>query len=136
MWNFTGRALIIPYTFDDVKKQMQTKEEMCQSQKNVMKIDHKDILYDEKSKEDKVFEEYKDSYVLTAMDKAYNYMGNSKKELRDMSESECNKWMSTHDFTKRKRKTKYKVKIPTTENLLDMRNSSTKTNAFVLPLSL
>ena len=55
MWNFTGRALIIPYVSDDVKKQMQTKDEMCKSQKNVLKIDYKDILYNEKNKEDKVF---------------------------------------------------------------------------------
>ena len=91
MWNFTGRAFIIPHISDDVRKQMQNKEEMCQSQKDVLKIDHRDILYNGKSKEDKVFEEYKDSYILTAMDMAYNYMGNSKTKLRDMSESEFNK---------------------------------------------
>ena len=61
-------------------------------------------------------------------------MGNSKTKLRDMSESEFNKWMSKQDFTKRK--TKYKIKIQTTEDLLDTTNSCTKTNAFVLPLSL
>ena len=53
MWNFTGRAFIIPYISDDVKKQMQNKEEMCQSQ-IVLKIDHRDILYNGKSKEDQL----------------------------------------------------------------------------------
>ena len=42
--------------------------------------------------------------------------------------------MSKQDFTKRK--TKYKIKTQTTEDLLDTTNSCTKTNAFVLPLSL
>ena len=48
-----------------------------------------------------------------------------------MTESEFNRWLSTHDFTRGA--TKYKIKIPATENLLDIKNSCTKTNAFVLP---
>ena len=48
MWNFTGRAFIIPYISDEVRKQMQNKEEMCQSPKDVLKTDHRDILYNGK----------------------------------------------------------------------------------------
>ena len=47
-----------------------------------------------------VFEDYKDSYLLTAMDKACYSMANSKKKLGDMTESEFNRWLSTHDFTR------------------------------------
>ena len=94
----------------------------------------RDILYIEKSKEDKVFEDLKDTYILTAMDKAYNSMSNSKQKLGDMMESEFNRWLSTHDFARGA--TKYKIKIPATENLVYMEISCTKTNAFVLPLSL
>ena len=44
MWNFTGGALIIPYVSVDVKKQMQAKDEMCQSQKNALKIHYKGYI--------------------------------------------------------------------------------------------
>ena len=47
---------------------------------------------------------------------------------------EFHKWLSTSDFSKTKRK--YKVKVPIVEEVLKTSNSSRRTDAFVLPLSL
>lgn len=108
MWNFTGRALVIPFLSDSVKLQMQNKEYISQSQKDVLKLDCSDILYNAENEEDKVFEKYSDYYILSAMDKAYNGLPNTKKNLGKMNESEFNKWLSTSDFSKPKKSTKSK----------------------------
>ena len=42
------------------------------------------------------------------MDKAYNYLPNSKKSLGQMNEQVLDKWLSTSDFSKTKRNTKLK----------------------------
>ena len=134
MWNFTGRAVIIPFLSDEVKKQIQDKDDSCKSQKDVLKINASDILYNEKSEDDVVFEKYRDYYLLSAMEKAYNCLANSKKALSKMNEQEFDKWLSTSDFSKTKRK--YKIKVPSVEEILDTSNSVRKTDVFVLPLSL
>ena len=134
MWNFTGRAVIIPFLSDEVKKQIQDKDDSCKSQKDVLKINASDILYNEKSEDDVIFEKYRDYYLLSAMEKAYNCLANSKKALSEMNEQEFDKWLSTSDFSKTKRK--YKIKVPSVEEILDTSNSVRKTDVFVLPLSL
>ena len=64
MWNFTGRAIIIPFLSESVQLQMRKKEDMCQPQKDVLKLDYSEILYSAKDKDNKVFERYKIIYCL------------------------------------------------------------------------
>lgn len=78
MWNFTGRTFIIPFLSETVKTKMVNKEDMCQRQRDVLKLTYSDILYSSKNKEDKLFEKYKDYYVLSAMDNAYHCLPNLK----------------------------------------------------------
>ena len=81
MWNFTGRAIIILFLSEKVKEQLQNRCDSCKSQKDVLKIDAADILYDENSEDNVVFEKYSAYHLLSAMDKPYNYLPNSKKSL-------------------------------------------------------
>ena len=134
MWNFTGRAIIIPFVSELVKQHTNKKEDMCQSQKDVLKLNSSDVLYSAKNKDDKIFEKYKDYYILSAMDKAYNSLPISKKRFSEMSETEFNSWLSSSDFSKTKKR--YKLNVPKLEEIIDTTNSSRKTAAFVLPLSL
>ena len=134
MWNFTGRAFIIPFLFEPVKTKIGNKEDMCQSQRDVLKLTYSDILYSSKNIDDKLFEKYKDYYVLSAMDNAYNCLPNSKKRFSEMSETEFNAWISASNFSKPKKR--YKIHVPTVEDIIDMTNNWRKTAAFVLPLSL
>ena len=95
---------------------------------------YSDILSSSKNIDDKLFEKYKDFYILSAMDNAYNCLPNSKKRFSNMSETEFNAWISASNFSKPKKI--YKIHVPTAEGIIDMTNSSRKTAAFVLPLSL
>ena len=72
MWNFTGRAIIIPFVSESVKLHTKNKEDTCQRQKDVLKLNCSDVLYSARSKDDKIFDKYKDYYILSAMDKAFN----------------------------------------------------------------
>ena len=134
MWNFTGRAIIIPFVSESVKLHTKNKEDMCQSQKDVLKLNCSDVLYSAKNKDDKIFENYKDYYILSAMDKAYNSLPVSKKCVSEMSETDFNTWLSSSDFSKPKKR--YKLNVPKLEEIIETTNSSRKTVAFVLPLSL
>ena len=81
MWNFTGRALLIHHLSESVKAKLQ-KEELClKSQKNVLALSPEDIVYSKDNEQDIVFENYKDYYLLSAMEKAYNGLPLVKKKL-------------------------------------------------------
>ena len=56
-----------------------------------------EILYSPDRKPDEVFEQYKDYYILSAMDKAYNGLPQVKKKIIEMSETELNKWLTIAD---------------------------------------
>ena len=68
------------------------------------------------------------------MDKAYNSLPTSKKRIGEMSETEFNKWISSSNFSKPKKR--YKLNVPKVEEIMDTANNSRKTAAFVLPFSL
>ena len=135
MWNFTGRAVIIPFLSEDIKTKMQNKKEATESQKDVLKLGPSDILYNKDNEQDKVFESYCDYYILSAMDIAYDSLPTCKKRLGDMTATEIDHWLAKSDFSRPKTK-KYKLKIPNLEDIIDMKNSLRKTDVVVLPLSL
>ena len=134
MLNFTGQAIIIPFLSEEVKSQMKSKEHMSQNQKDVLKLNASDILYSAKSEDGALFEKYKDYYILSAMEKAYNGLPTAKKNVSDMNEAEFNAWISSSDFSKPKKR--YKLHVPQLEEIIDMTHSSRKTTTYVLPLSL
>ena len=108
MWNFTGRALLIPHLSESVKAKLQ-KEELClKSQKDVLALSPQDILYSKDNEQDIVFEKYKDYYLLSAMEKAYNGLPLVEKKIGQMTEVEFSKWLGAADFSKPKRNIRLK----------------------------
>jgi hypothetical protein len=120
MWNFTGRAFIISLLSEMVKMKMGNKEDMCQSQRDAPKLTYSDIFYSSKNK-DKLFEKYKDYYVLSATTNTYNCLPNSKRRHSDISEAETNPWISASNFSKPKKR--YNIHVPWwKEGIIDMTN--------------
>ena len=100
MQNFTGRALIIRELSHETKALLDKVSCCLESQTDVLKLDPMGISYSP----DEVFEQYKDYYILSAMDKVYNCLPQINKKMIEMSKTELNKWLTTADFLSPKRK--------------------------------
>ena len=132
MSNFTGRALIIPHLSCEVKNLLTKKERSVESQRDPLKLNVGDVIYCKERNQDELFENVRDNYILNAMDTIYNQITETKKDIKEMNETEFNKWLADGDFEKTKRK--FKIKYEDTQALLNC--STQRTNVFVLPLSL
>ena len=132
MWNFTRRALIIPHLSCEVKTLLTKKERSVESQRDPLKLNVGDVIYCKERNQDELFENVRDNYILNAMDTIYNQIAETKKDIKEMNETEINKWLADGDFEKTKRK--FKIKYEDSQALLNC--STQRTNVFVLPLSL
>lgn len=80
-----------------------------------------------------MFGQVVDTFLLESLDCALNKMPPSRKEFKDMNESELNSFMANADFNTQ---TKYKIKVPKESELVTVRGTTEKSNVHVLPLSL
>ena len=70
MWNFTGRAIIIPHMSQKTVNLLSREDQVLKSQKDVLTLKPDDILYSTDNDQDKVFDNFVDLYILACMDNA------------------------------------------------------------------
>ena len=61
MWNFTGRALIIPHLSCEVKTLLTKKEHSVESQRDPLKLNVGDVIYCKERNQDELFENVRDN---------------------------------------------------------------------------
>ena len=78
IWNLIGRAVLVP-NLESITELFTKKETALVSQRDVLQMRHEDILYQFDETKTKLFEDFRDFYILTIMDIACNEI--PKKEI-------------------------------------------------------
>lgn len=132
MWNFTGEAVLIP-SVEGLEDILQDKNASLRPQKSVLQLDPNEIFIQSDQGKADMFGQVVDTFLLESLDCALNKMPPSRKEFKDMTESELNSFMTNADFNTQ---AKYKMKVPKESELVTVRGTTEKSNVHVLPLSL
>ena len=71
VWNFTGQALIIP-NIDGIQHLFREKKTALESQQDPLSLEPEEVLYTSYKDKVELWEKYRDMYLLSIMDAAYN----------------------------------------------------------------
>ena len=112
MWNFTGRALIIP-SMSNLNHLLSQPEKCLNSQKDVLTLDGKYVFIESELEKVALWQRITDRFLLQLLDDGLNNVPPSTgKALEKMNEQECTKWLQEHDFNSSVKKVYYKSLQP------------------------
>lgn len=129
MWNFTVRGMIVPY-LEGLEELFSSKETAAESQYDVKEFTFKDISLENNQEHHDLWNKHVDSYLVKLLQIALNI--STTKPFKEMSEEECNSYLSSHLYNTGKTD----LKIPEDASYIDLSQSSRKTKTVILPLSL
>ena len=136
MWNFTGSGIIIP-KLSGIEHLFQSQETALNSQKDVLSVVLDDILIENNKEHNELWQKWLDQYLLSGLSKAINKLPHGSK-LKDMSQNDFNKWLSTKAYEADNDDPIVKINLPDNKELLinDESVGKEKTKTRILPLSL
>lgn len=132
MWNFTVRGLLNP-DISGIDDLVGTPETCLQGQDNVVEWDSTSAQLENCDEHSSLWKRFLKRYILTLPDDGLNKTPAHEKPVCDMTEKECNQWLSNADYCVQKN---VKISIPSTESIADTSMSTVKTDIHILPLSL
>lgn len=132
MWNFTVRGLLNP-DITGVEDLFSQPETSLQSQDNVVEWNAENVQLDNCEEHSLLWKRYSKRYILSLLYDGLNRIPSHDKPLNDMSERECNQWLSKADYSIQQQNVK--ISIPTIESIATS-SSTVKTDVHILPLSL
>ena len=132
MWNFTVRGLLNP-DISGIEDLFGTPETSLQSQDNVVEWDGTNVQLENCNEHSSLWRKFIKRYILTLLDDGLNKTPPHEKPISDMTEKECNQWLSHADYCVQQN---VKISIPSIESIADTSMSTVKTDIHILPLSL
>ena len=132
MWNFTVRGLLNP-DISGIEDLFATPETSLQSQDNVVEWDGTNVQLENCNEHSLLWKKFIKRYILTLLDDGLNKTPPHEKTISDMTEKECNQWLSNADYCVQQN---VKISIPSIEGIADTSMSTVKTDIHILPLSL
>ena len=129
MWNFTARGLLIP-RLDNIEDLFAMKETATQSQSDVTEYKYDNISIENNPEHLEIWNSHKDNYLVELLKDGLCLHTDTGKELKYMSETECNRCLSKDAFH-----ITDDLKLVSKSNC-DTSLSDMKPNTTILPLSL
>ena len=132
MWNFTVRGLLNP-DITGIEDLFSTPETSLQSQDNVLEWNANNVQLENCNEHALLWKRFSKSYILSLLNDGLNKIPPHEKPICDMTETECNQWLSNADYCIQQN---VKISIPSIESISDTSMSTVKTDVHILPLSL
>ena len=135
MWNFTVRGLLNPNIIG-IEELFQKADTSLQSQDSVTDWTSANLDLENNDELLMQWNHFQKRYILYLLKDGLNRIPLHGKQLHvnEMSETECNKWLSTADFTKQQNNAK--ISIANIDSIADTSTPAVKSDVHVLPLSL
>ena len=132
VWNFTGHALIIP-NIDGIQHLFREKKTALESQQDPLSLEPEEVFYTSYKDKVELWQKYRDMYLLSIMDAAYNKVPKlGKDRMKDMSETDFDTWLKNANFSTVK--AQFEIDVPNVKSII--KSTHLKTNVSILPLSL
>ena len=134
MWNFTGRATLLPYLNEHLTAQLNEPDKTTKSQRNPLTVTFDDLLLESEPEKALIWRKTVDQYLLSLLDDCLNRIKPSMtKSFKEITEKDCVQWLSKATLSDEKQK-RFVLKVP--PRVVTDRNKGRKSNVHVLPLSL
>ena len=72
MWNFTGRAFLLPYLSENLTEQLKTPDKTTKSQRNPLTVTFDDLLLESGPEKALIWEKTVDQYLLSLLNDCLN----------------------------------------------------------------